>query len=116
MARLFYLHWNKDEVLERVEPLRAVGHVVSCHSSTDVPPKITAPPDVFIVSLARLPSHGRAFAQWTRERKDMREVPLVFVDGTEEKVQAAREKFPGAVFCTSATLPVTVRKLVVKGG
>ncbi len=31
MARLFYIHWHKDECLAAVEVLRLAGHTVRYH-------------------------------------------------------------------------------------
>jgi CheY-like chemotaxis protein len=107
MARLFYLHWNKDEAPETVRALRAEGHTVRYHADTGEEAwKLlkASPPDVLIISLARLPSHGRRVAAVTKEIKKLGNLPIIFVDGEPEKVKVAQEEFPTAEFCTSATL------------
>lgn len=72
MARVFYIHWNQDEALAAVRLLRGAGHTVDYHWSTEVGAKINAPPEVFVISLDRLPSHGRAVAEYCREKKSLR--------------------------------------------
>ena len=111
MARIFYVHWNRDEALAASRQLRGDGHTVVCHHSTqegagaDAWKKIKArPPDAIVVSLTRLPSHGRRIAAVTLETKKLADVPIVFVDGDPEKVKVARERFPKARFTTSPKL------------
>ena len=111
MARVFYVHWNREEALATVRDLREAGHTVLCHYSTeegagaDAWKKIKArPPDAIVVSLTRLPSHGRRIAVVTLETRKLADVPVVFVDGEAEKVKTARQQFPKARFTTSAKL------------
>lgn len=118
MARLFYVHWNKDEALATVRALRAAGHVVHYHWDTETGPRTwkdleANPPDAIVVSLERLPSHGRRVAMVVRERKKMRGVPVVFVDGAQERVAKRRAEFPEASFVSSSSL---VRALERLGG
>jgi hypothetical protein len=102
MAKLFYLHWNETEAKDRALQLRSAGHVVHVHWSTTQPPQLKDNlPDIAIISLTRLPSHGRAVAEWLWEAKSRRHVPLIFEGGTAEKVAATRRKFPQAHFCTA---------------
>ncbi len=54
--------------------------------------------DAVVISLDRLPSHGRAFAEWFRETKSRRCTPIVFEGGKPDKVEVAREWFPEAYF------------------
>ena len=105
MARLFYVHWNKDEALDTVRALRAEGHSVTYHYNTEEGAGAhawkqlkTNPPDVLIISLARLPSHGRRIASVVLENKSLGQLPLIFVDGAEDKVAKAKSQFPDAGF------------------
>jgi CheY-like chemotaxis protein len=118
MARLIYVHWNKDEGMVAVRALRAAGHTVLFHHSTEEGAGARAwksikskPPDAIVISLERLPSHGRRIAAVTLETKKLRDVPVVFVGGAPDKVQVARAEFPGATFTTQAGLAAAVAKL-----
>lgn len=114
MARIFYVHWNKDEALAAVRTLRAAGHTVEYHydSGTEAWKLLKqSPPDALVVSLARLPSHGRRVAEVTAETKRLRELPVIFVDGEPEKVAVAKEKFPTARYCSSASLVSLLRDI-----
>lgn len=113
MTSIFYLHWNEQELVERLQPLQALGLTIYSHWSTETTARWgDALPDIFIISLDRLPSHGRQYAQWLWEAKKRQHIPLLFVDGKPDKVAATREKFPGAVFCTSAELVETLQQLI----
>ena len=111
MARLLYVHWNKEEALRTVRALRDAGHVVRYHCSTEpgagaeVWKSIKAkPPDVLVVCLDRLPSHGRRVAAVTRETKRLHDLPIVFVGGAADKVAVAKKEFPSARFVSARRL------------
>jgi len=111
MATLFYVHWNEEECLEHVRLLEAEGHTVSCHWSTQSNAKIPAEIDALVISLDRLPSHGRAVADafWSAKKRQV--IPVVFVGGEEDKVKVARDKFPKARFCRRKQLVAAVARI-----
>jgi len=111
MARVFYVHWDRQEGLEAVKTLRAQGHRVTFHHSTEPGAGARAwrtiratPPDAIAVSLDRLPSHGRRVAAVTKQYKALRDVPVIFTGGTKEKRDMARREFPQARWCAAASL------------
>lgn len=115
MAQLFYIHWHKDEALEDVQELREAGHVVRYHAdSGDEAWKLLKenPPDALVISLERLPSHGRRVAAVTTEYKKLRELPVIFVGGEKDKVDVTRKEFPQAAFCTFDLLLKTIQEVV----
>jgi CheY-like chemotaxis protein len=118
MARVFYVHWNKEEALATVRALRERGYAVVCHFSTEEGAGAEAwraikerPPDALVVSLERLPSHGRRVAAVVHETKRLREVPVIFVGGAPDKVDRARQEFPDARFTTQGRLPAALDQL-----
>jgi hypothetical protein len=114
-GKVFYLHWNEAEAEERVSSLRVAGHEVWLHWSTETTPKWgDYLPDVFVVSLDRLPSHGRTYAGWFWEVKKRQSIPLVFVGGQPDKVEVAKTQFPKALFCSTEELPDLVKNLLTK--
>ena len=116
MARVFLLHWNQAEGEDRAAPLRAAGHTVSLHWSTETTPALKdSLPDVAVISLDRLPSHGRAVAEWLWEAKKRQHIPIIFAGGESAKIAATRVRFPKALYCSTAKLPATVEK-VTEGG
>ncbi len=52
--------------------------------------------EALVIDLSRMPSHGREVAVYLRGTKSTRHIPLVFVDGGEEKVAKIRELMPDA--------------------
>ena len=110
---LFYLHWNEQELKERITPLRELKYTILSHWSTEDTAKFgDALPDIFIISLDRLPSHGRQYAQWLWEAKKRQHIPVVFVDGKPNKVQETKLKFPKAIYTDSSQLNEVIKKLV----
>ena len=100
MAGIYFVHWHEAELLELSAPLRAAGHEVVGHHSTNQPPRWEGfEPDVAVISLERLPAHGREVADWVRSAKKRRHVPVVFVGGKTEKVAETRRRFPDATYC-----------------
>ncbi|MCI0703496.1 MAG: hypothetical protein L0241_20645 [Planctomycetia bacterium] len=110
--RIYFVHWNESEARERTEELIAAGHEVRAHWSSEQEYKWGEYlPDVVVISLDRLPSHGRAVAEWVWEAKKRQHIPIVFVGGASDKVKTIREKFPNATFCSWPAMIGVVGKL-----
>lgn len=107
--RIFYLHWNEDELKQRIQPLLKQGYHVSFHFNTLETAKFDELPDIFVLSLDRLPSHSKAYAAWIFEAKKRQHIRLIFVDGKPDKVEQTKAKFPKAIYCTSDTLISTIK-------
>jgi hypothetical protein len=113
MPRLFYLHWNAAELEPRVRDLEAAGHAVVSHCTPGEPPRLgESLPDAVIISLDRLPSHGRHVAAWFWEAKRRRSIPILFVGGKPHKVAEARAQFPEAVFCADEAVTEKLAELL----
>ena len=70
-----------------------------------------APPDAVVIDLTRMPSHGRAVAAHIRVTKYTRHLPIIFVDGDPEKVEAIRKRLPDATYTTRAKAGAAVKKV-----
>ena len=113
MARVFLLHWHEDECEARAAALRAAGHTVSVHWKTESSPALKdALPDIAVISLDRLPSHGRAVAEWLWEAKKRQQIPILFTGGEPPKVEATRAKFPRAIYCSTSAMAETVAEVL----
>jgi len=100
MAKILYVHWNEAELEARVAPLKAAGHKVLGHWNQEEHATIgKVLPDAVVISLDRLPSHGRALAEWFWEAKKRQHIPLLFAGGKPEKCEETRSKFPKAGYC-----------------
>jgi CheY-like chemotaxis protein len=105
MKSVTLCHWNAAEGIERLDRLRKAGFAPRLFDNP-TPGSMRAlkadPPDLFLIDLSRMPSHGRAVAIALRQHKGTRNIPLVFVDGEKEKVERIRQLLPDAVFTTWA--------------
>jgi hypothetical protein len=116
VAKVFLLHWNEAECKERAAALRHAGHEVTLHWSTErTAPLKDALPDVALISLDRLPAHGRAVAEWLWEAKKRQHIPIVFAGGEASKVEATKAKFPRAVFCSTDSVLETLARVTAPG-
>jgi hypothetical protein len=112
MAKIFLLHWNEAEAEERGSALRSAGHDILLHWSTESGPSLKGTlPDVVVISLDRLPSHGRAVAEWLWEAKKRQHIPIIFAGGEPSNIDATRKKFPKAVYCSTAAVVQEVARL-----
>lgn len=113
MARVFYVHWNKAEALERVKAIRGWGHSVAYESADGAAAckKIKRVGyDVVVVDLRRLPSHGRRVGEFLGESKATRDVPTVYVDGEPDKVATVKAAAPAATFTTFKRLKAALAR------
>ncbi|MBM3812327.1 MAG: hypothetical protein FJW20_11930 [Acidimicrobiia bacterium] len=97
------VHWKKEEAAPRLERLRKAGFSPRLFDS-GTPESLRSlsanPPDAVVIDLTRLPSHGRTVGAAMRQRKALRNVPIVFVEGDPEKVEKVRQMLPDAVYTT----------------
>jgi len=101
MPRIRLFHWKSKEAVEFVERLRAAGHQVAYDEkiASGLFSQIRdSPPDAFVIVLTRLPAQGREVAAFLRGSKATRHIPIVFVDGAPEKVDAVRRQLPDAAY------------------
>jgi CheY-like chemotaxis protein len=102
MRKVHIVHWRPGEATQLVERVRAAGFAVNyCEDPSG--PAITQAvrdyqPDIVVIDLSRLPSHGKEVAVWLRGRKATRHIPIVFTGGDPAKVAKIQEILPDAVF------------------
>lgn len=113
MACLVLIHWNAAEAEPRLAKLRLAGHDATLlvpQSRDSLKPLAQSPPQAILIDLSRQPSTGIDIAIGLRRWKPLRQVPLVFVDGAEDKVAKARQILPDAVFTTWARIAGTLKR------
>ena len=117
MARIRLIHWNGPEGRERKQRLVSLGHEAD-FDDEDGPAlsrKLRASiPDVYVIDLSRLPSHGREIALSLRSRKDTRLVPIVFVDGDPDKVAKLQGILPDATYTTWGRLKAAIPRAIAR--
>lgn len=72
------------------------------------------PPDAVVIDLGRLPSHGRDVGVAIRTRAGTRNIPLVFVDGADEKVARTRKQLPDAAYAPAANMAAAIRGAIAR--
>lgn len=103
MTRARLIHQHPASAAGRVRQLESAGIAVDYSDTPDsagLRRLVENVPDVYLIDLERLPSHGREIGLWLRRRTSTRRVPLVFAGGAPEKVERARALLPDAAFCT----------------
>jgi CheY-like chemotaxis protein len=112
MPRIRLIHWKAGEAAPLLEALRAAGYVVDYDedvASEGFRAIRTSPPDAFAIDLSRLPAQGREVATFFRRQKATRHIPIVFVGGAPEKVEATRKVLPDAVYTVPGRLRSALR-------
>lgn len=107
---LVLVHWDEEEAKELAAPLRADGWLVKLGNFKLKDLKVN-PPVALLISLRRLPSHGREVADALWYTKLGRAIPIIFFDGETDKVEATKSKFPDAQFVTWIEVPAVLRKI-----
>lgn len=112
--RLLLVHWNQSEAAGLAEELRAAGWEVAVeHGAADF--KLSQlrqnPPKAVLISLRRLPSHGRELADALWSTQWGRQIPLIFFDGEADKAATLQARFPAARFARWEELPSLLERL-----
>ncbi len=112
VAKIFYVHWDEAEAKALAASLQSAGHQVRLHFKMGANPALgDFAADALVVSLDRLPSHGKQMAEWFRKAKARRKRPIIFVGGLPEKVSLTRGFFPNSVFCEHSQAAEAVGRL-----
>jgi DNA-binding response OmpR family regulator len=105
--RIFLVHWNISEAQSMAATLNSYGWQVEIETE-DGGRAFSAikasGPSCVVISLARLPSHGRQTAMALRAAAVTSHIPILFVDGGPAAIELALEEVPNAFHTTSAEL------------
>ena len=108
--------WNEARAAELAAELEAAGFTVEA-GALDADALRTlrrTPPHAVVIDLGRLPSQGRDVGIMLRTSASSRSVPLVFVDGAEEKVARIRELLPDAVYTLRNRMAAAVERAIAE--
>ena len=95
--RLFLVHWNHSEAQSMAANLDSYGWQVEIETEDGGRAFSTikaSNPSCVVISLARLPSHGRQTAMALRAAAVTRHIPILFVDGEPVVIELALKKCP----------------------
>ena len=113
LPEILYVHWNEHEASERAVGLIEAGYDLQVHWGDRQPPRLgDTLPDAVVISLDRLPSHGRAVAEWFWEARKRRHVPVLFEEGKRDKAAIAREQCPDARFYETGQATIVFERLL----
>ena len=100
--RLFLVHWNEEEAQQLASEIQAwqwdVCGVESQDGARAVQQVRELQPDVLLIYLTRLPSHGRRTAEYVRSVGDGRALSIVFVGGKDAALAKTKEAVPDATY------------------
>ena len=121
MSRILLVLWNEKEARQRARTLRQLGHkptLLYDREKASLAQIRVSPPDLFLIDLNRLPSHGREIGGYFRRLKATRHLPILFVDGDAERVASARHLIPDAQFSNwseiKSAIPIAIRNVPAK--
>jgi DNA-binding NarL/FixJ family response regulator len=112
-GKLFLFHWEKEGATARATELKAVGWQVEMEFEEGLRgcKNLKAfGPDVVVFDIAQKAVHSRECGRALRNAKSFREIPFIFVDGTDEEIAKVKAKVPAAIFTTSANLAKSLAK------
>ncbi|HVO96954.1 MAG TPA: hypothetical protein VMT15_02765 [Bryobacteraceae bacterium] len=105
--------WKDDLAAERAAMLKKAGLAVdaSPFNPAGMMTRLReSPPSLFLIDLDRLPSHGREVAVALRNSRALRDIPIVFAGGEEEKIARIRAELPDATFSTWSKAAASVKR------
>jgi len=109
MRRVRLIHWKAKEAASLIKELKAAGHSVDYSEDLGTYWRGRRDlPDVFVIDLTRLPTHGREVAVALRGYKPSRHVPIIFVDGDVAKVDGVKRIIPDAIYTSREKLPKAI--------
>ncbi len=117
MSTVLLVQWNESAGREIKSLLNGKGHRVVEFSTAgkETRERIkTRTPEVIVIDLRRLPSHGRDVAIWLRQQKATRFSALVFIEGDSLKSAKIKELLPDAVYCSVENLPAGITEALTR--
>jgi CheY-like chemotaxis protein len=116
-VRIRLIHWNEEEAAQRAAALAGAGW----HVERSLPPGPAllrelraAPPAAVVIDLGRLPSQGRDVALSIRHAATTRRVPIVFIEGDQQKTAKVRALLPDAVYTTWVGVRGAIKRAIAK--
>ena len=106
-SKIFLIHWNAAEAQDYARSLGDAGWQVEWEAEDGARAAREIrenPPDVVVIYLSRLPSHGRETADYLRSLKSTRHLPVIFVGGEGEALEKVRSRLPEATYTTPGEL------------
>ncbi len=112
--RVHLVCWHDGRASELKSELEAAGFAActAVFDTSTLRELADKPPAALVIDLGRLPAQGRDVGVALRTRAGTRKIPLVFVDGAEEKIARTREVLPDAVYTTRMEMAEAVARAI----
>jgi hypothetical protein len=106
--------WKEDRAAELAAELEGAGFAVctGVFDTSTLRELANKPPAALVIDLGRLPAQGRDVGIALRTRAGTRGIPLVFIDGAEQKIARTREILPDAVYAARAEMAEAVARAI----
>ncbi len=118
-GKVFLVHWNGAEAKHLAEGIRNQGWEIAGIEAEDGGRAYRlvgeTSPDVIVIYLTRLPSHGRETAAYIRRRKATRDIPIIFAGGEGAALAKTQDKVPDAIYTSVEGLYETLGRLIGDG-
>lgn len=100
MTQVRLIHWNATEARQKASILESEGYEVDYESFTPeaLRKMRNSHPAAVVIDLSRLPSQGRDIAINILHAKATRDIPIVFVEGDQQKVSQIKTHVPNALY------------------
>lgn len=115
MPNVLLIHWDSNGLDDRAERLERAGFdvaVCSKDGSAAFRAVGAAAPHAVVIDLSRQPSHGKRLAIALKEKQTTGHIPIVFVDGSDEAIDALRQALPDSPFVTWRSVGTAVKKAI----
>lgn len=116
--RVRVIHWREEEAGPLREAVGKAGFTVEYTAGryAEIARAVkAAPPEVIVIDLSRLPSHGCETAIALRNAKYGRGIPFVFSGGAAEKVESVRRQFPQEQFADPDGIGAAIKTAIRNG-
>jgi CheY-like chemotaxis protein len=114
LTHVSLVHWNATEAKQKALILESAGYEVDYEPSAPQMLKKMRnnPPAVVVIDLSRLPSQGRDMAINIRHAKATRNIPTVFVEGDEQKVNQVKTHVPDALYTDYKQIQTALKEAI----
>ena len=114
MTHIRLFHWNATEAKQKAAILESAGYIVEYEP---FPPQAlkklrSNPPAAVIVDLSRLPSQGRDIAINIRHAKTTRNIPIIFVEGDQQKINQIKAHIPDALYTNYKQIHIVLKEAI----
>jgi CheY-like chemotaxis protein len=115
MLLIRLIHCDAQQGMERAEEIQRWGHKVVYNAAEPLVYRDIRQqkPDLVLIDLSRLPSHGREVGNWLIQTRSTRSIPFIFVEGAAEKRERVKKDIELARFANYETLNAAIQDVVL---